>query len=165
MGTCAPMLYSLRSLWQSARVSAVLPEPTGLMEQHEDKSRIKGRYEGHAPSNSNGESALLEVPCAVVGHVALRVLPCIPFSLRIRSTCLQHHHSPGLSRCSCVCPCSPSPWSCECAGPPASCVCVCGGCWATVADKLLINCTVSVMFILVPEGDAGGGQRQIRFGH
>ena len=67
------MLYSLRSFWQSASVSAVFPDPTGLL-------GTQGRHLNEdimklicAPSNSHCEASLLEVTSAVVWQVALGI--------------------------------------------------------------------------------------------
>ena len=64
---------------------------------------MRDRY---APSDANCESTFFEVARRVVRQVAFRELPWL--GVRPMFTCNLSRRLPGWSRCSCVCPCSPS---------------------------------------------------------
>lgn len=60
------MLYCSLSLLQSARVSAVFPEPTGLDRSGDSKVAIRGVLVVDKPANTNREASFLEVPFGII---------------------------------------------------------------------------------------------------
>ena len=129
---CWPMLYCSLSLLQSARVSAVLPEPTGL---DNIKVAIRGVLVVDKPADTNREASFLEIPFGIIRQISFCKLAW--GASGIITHIVTKMWLPGWSRCSWVWPCSPKSWEWDIS--PSWCEC---DSWASWDDeRLLINCT------------------------